>query len=52
LQGSKIILDAVSALVNLGYQRAKAEQAIQKALNETSEQTSVQEIIAVALRFC
>jgi holliday junction DNA helicase RuvA len=52
LQGSKIILDAVSALINLGYQRAKAEQAIQKALNETNEKTSVQEIIAVALRYC
>lgn len=41
--------DALSALVNLGYQRAAAEKALQQAAAEGSE-TSVQKLLRAALQ--
>src|SRR6185503_2780064 len=42
--------DAVSALVNLGYRRAEAENAIGKAVAKVGEAASVEAMIAAALR--
>ena len=42
--------DAVSALVNLGYRRTEAENAIGKAVAKVGESASVEGMIAAALR--
>jgi Holliday junction DNA helicase RuvA len=42
--------DAVSALVNLGYRRNEAENAIGKAVAKVGESASVEGMIAAALR--
>jgi Holliday junction DNA helicase RuvA len=43
-------VDAVSALVNLGYRRPEAENAIGKAIAKVGEAASVEGMIAAALR--
>lgn len=44
-----IVDDALSALVNLGYQKAAAEKALQQAMNEGAE-LSVQKLLRASLQ--
>lgn len=44
-----IVDDALSALVNLGYQKAAAEKALQQAMNEGTE-LSVQKLLRASLQ--
>lgn len=43
--------DALSALINLGYKRSQAEQAIKKAIGEMGGESSLEEIIKVSLKY-
>ena len=42
--------EALSALLNLGYPRSKAERTIEAAVGETGEGASIEEVIRAALR--
>ena len=44
------IYDALSALTNLGYNRAKAEKAIEKTLKSNPDLTDLSEIITCSLK--
>jgi Holliday junction DNA helicase RuvA len=45
-----ICKDALSALVNLGYQRQEASQALEKALKNFSTQPSLEDLIKEVLK--
>jgi len=47
---SNVDQDAVSALINLGYREAAAEQAVAAARHEAGEQASLEDIIRAALK--
>lgn len=47
---SKTVHDAMSALVNLGYNQVVAQNAIKKSLKDTPEMIDVSALIACALR--
>lgn len=49
-KSSSTVLDALSALVNLGYTQASAEKALKKATSELSEQSDVSQLITAALK--
>jgi Holliday junction DNA helicase RuvA len=46
----KISDDAVSALINLGYNKASAEKAVIAAMKETGEEAIIEDIIRQALK--
>ena len=48
--GSAAFEDAVSALVNLGYQRSAAFSAVSSAINTSSEAAPVEDLIRAGLR--
>ena len=48
--GSAVFDDAVSALVNLGYQRSAAFSAVSSAINTSSEAAPVEDLIRAGLR--
>lgn len=51
LASTQTILDAMNALMHLGYQRAKAKEAIEKSLKEAGSETlQLQELITRALK--
>ena len=43
--------DALSTLLNLGYKRVMAEQAVKRALNEAGRDKNLEEIIRLALKY-
>lgn len=47
---SQLVSDAISALVNLGYQHAQAHKAIRNAIKNTSSEPSLAQLITMALR--
>lgn len=47
---SLIMHDALAALMNLGYNQARAEKAVQKAQELLSDEADLSEVIALALR--
>jgi Holliday junction DNA helicase RuvA len=47
----ELVDDALSALLNLGYKRAIAENAVKRALNEAGRDKSLEEIIRLALKY-
>ncbi|RCK71883.1 MAG: Holliday junction DNA helicase RuvA [Ignavibacteriae bacterium] len=49
--GSKLQIDAINALVSLGYNRMSAENAVKSVLRETSsEQINLEELVRLSLR--
>ena len=49
-EADEIVADAISALSNLGYNRAQAEKAINKALENEDDGTSLENLLKEALR--
>lgn len=49
-EGAKILKEALSALVNLGYQRSQAAQALSAAQSTLGEAASVETLIKQGLR--
>ncbi len=47
--GSNILQDAITSLIVLGYKQADADKLIRKASNQLSANTSVEELVKVAL---
>lgn len=45
------VADALSALMNLGYKRNLAEQAIKRAISEIGAESSLEEIIRASLKY-
>ena len=45
-----VIGDAIGALLNLGYNSAEAQKAVQEVLGEKKEETDLGKIIAAALQ--
>jgi Holliday junction DNA helicase RuvA len=49
-EGEGVVADAISALVNLGYNSAQAHKAIQSALKKNTEEPELAKLITAALR--
>ena len=49
-QETGVIADAISALINLGYNNAQAQKAIKSALSKTQEEPQLAQLITSALR--
>ncbi len=47
----ELLEDALSALLNLGYRRALAEDVVKRALNEAGRDSQLEEIIRLALKY-
>lgn len=43
--------DALSAMLNLGYRRPLAEQAVKRAINEAGRDRNIEDIIRLALKY-
>ncbi len=50
VQGSSVITDAISALINLGYHPLEAQKAIKKVVSLHEKEPSLSELISGALR--
>lgn len=51
LSASSLILDAMSALINLGYNQATAEKALKKTMNDLPESQDLAKLITTSLNY-